>query len=154
MNYSGWNLVLTFVVALLFGESRGIWPFTSVEAALDAPDNVYPDTNARRVAIIGMPKIPLMHQIHPQLWITLPLHMVFAISSWIFCSITRCSWEGRVCGAETGAEAATRKHPFILTGPIPAFFNLHFPYMCVQCYKLAMSLCYSHPFTRSTAGDE
>ena len=53
MYYSGWNLVLTLVVALLCGESEGLWPFTSVHAALDSPGNVYPDTNAKRVAIIG-----------------------------------------------------------------------------------------------------
>ena len=75
MHYPGWNLFLTFVVVLLFGESRGFWPFTSVEAALDSPDNIYPDAHARRVAIIGMPRILLMHQIYPQHWITFPSHV-------------------------------------------------------------------------------
>jgi len=53
MYYSGWNLVLTLIIALLCGESKGIWPFTSVHAALDSQDTVYPDANAKRVAIIG-----------------------------------------------------------------------------------------------------
>lgn len=53
MYYSGWNLVLTLVVALLCGESKGIWPFTSVHAALDSQDILYPDASAKRVAIIG-----------------------------------------------------------------------------------------------------
>lgn len=50
----GWNLVLALCVALLCGESKAIWPFTSVHAAIDAQDNVYSDNQAKRVAIIGM----------------------------------------------------------------------------------------------------
>ncbi|PMD67362.1 Prenylcysteine oxidase [Hyaloscypha bicolor E] len=53
MYYSGCNLVLTLIVALLCGQSKGIWPFTSVHATPDSQDIVYPDANAKRVAIIG-----------------------------------------------------------------------------------------------------
>jgi hypothetical protein len=54
MYYSGCNLVLALIVALLCGQSKGIWPFTSVHATPDSQDIVYQDTNAKRVAIIGM----------------------------------------------------------------------------------------------------
>jgi hypothetical protein len=54
MYYSGWNLVLTLIIALFCGESNGIWPFSSVYAATDAQEHVYPDASAKRVAIIGM----------------------------------------------------------------------------------------------------
>jgi hypothetical protein len=54
MYYSGCNLVLALIVALLCGQSKGIWPFTSVHATPDSQDIVYPDANAKRVAIIGM----------------------------------------------------------------------------------------------------
>jgi prenylcysteine oxidase/farnesylcysteine lyase len=56
MYNSGWTLVLALVFALLCGQSKGFWPFSSisVHAATDAQDIVYPDGNAKRVAIIGM----------------------------------------------------------------------------------------------------
>jgi hypothetical protein len=56
---SGWNVVLTLFVALLCGQSKALWPFTSVHAAIDAQDNVYPDASAKRVAIIGTLSISL-----------------------------------------------------------------------------------------------
>jgi prenylcysteine oxidase/farnesylcysteine lyase len=56
MYNSGWTLVLALVFTLLCGQSKGFWPFSSisVHAATDAQDIVYPDGNAKRVAIIGM----------------------------------------------------------------------------------------------------
>ena len=52
---SGWNLVFALVFALLCGQSNGfIWPFSSVYVATDAQDHIYPDANAKRIAIIGM----------------------------------------------------------------------------------------------------
>jgi prenylcysteine oxidase / farnesylcysteine lyase len=63
MYNSTWNLVLALVFALLCGQSKGIWPFSSVHAATDAQDVVYPDSNAKRVAIIGMSISSSTHQI-------------------------------------------------------------------------------------------
>jgi prenylcysteine oxidase/farnesylcysteine lyase len=51
--YSGWNLLLTLVLALICGHSNAfIWPF-SVFAAADTQEHVYADANAKRIAIIG-----------------------------------------------------------------------------------------------------
>jgi hypothetical protein len=51
--YGGWNLVLSLIFAALCGQSIGFWPF-DVLAAKDGPDNVYENSNAKRIAIIGM----------------------------------------------------------------------------------------------------
>ncbi|TAQ89870.1 hypothetical protein B7494_g1796 [Chlorociboria aeruginascens] len=56
--YIGWKLVLTFVIALLSGESLGIWPFHSfsqfsVHATTDVLEPQYADPLAKRIAIIG-----------------------------------------------------------------------------------------------------
>jgi hypothetical protein len=57
--------VLTLVVALLCGHSQGIWPFTSVNATLDSQDIVYPDANAKRIAIIGMLNFHIFIKLSP-----------------------------------------------------------------------------------------
>jgi len=55
--YARWNLVLSLslLVAFLCGQSNGLWPFT-FHAAAEAPEAepLYPDSNAKRIAIIGM----------------------------------------------------------------------------------------------------
>jgi len=53
--YPGWNPVLTLLLSLtvLPGAIAGFWPF-KVSATTDIPDYVYPDSNAKRIAIIGM----------------------------------------------------------------------------------------------------
>lgn len=56
--YSGWTSVLTLVLSLLCRQTYGFWPFTGsftlhVHASTDAPDIIYPDSNAKRIAIIG-----------------------------------------------------------------------------------------------------
>jgi prenylcysteine oxidase / farnesylcysteine lyase len=61
MYNSGWNLVFALIFALLCGQTRGIWPFSSVHAAADAQDTVYLDANARRIAVIGMSTISSIH---------------------------------------------------------------------------------------------
>ncbi|KAH7369965.1 Prenylcysteine lyase-domain-containing protein [Rhexocercosporidium sp. MPI-PUGE-AT-0058] len=50
--FAGWNLVLTLLITSLVGQSHGFWPFT-VSATTDAPDTVYADAGAKRIAIIG-----------------------------------------------------------------------------------------------------
>jgi len=67
MYYSGWNLVLTLVIALFCGESNGIWPFSSVYASIDAQEHLYPDASAKRVAIIGMSNLSLPNLIFESL---------------------------------------------------------------------------------------
>jgi prenylcysteine oxidase/farnesylcysteine lyase len=53
--YAGWNFVLSLIVAFLCGQSNGLWPF-SIHAAAQAPrpEPVYPNSSAKRIAIIGM----------------------------------------------------------------------------------------------------
>lgn len=51
--FAGWNLVLTLLIVSFVGQSHGFWPFT-VSATTDAPDTVYADAGAKRIAIIGM----------------------------------------------------------------------------------------------------
>jgi hypothetical protein len=53
--YAGWNLVLTLLLSftLLPGAIAGFWPF-KVSATTDVRDYVYADSNAKRIAIIGM----------------------------------------------------------------------------------------------------
>jgi hypothetical protein len=74
MYYLGWNLVLTLIVALLCGESKGIWPFTSVHASLDSQDIVYPDATAKRVAIIGTFNRSLAITHNPRFWKSFPFN--------------------------------------------------------------------------------
>ncbi|KAH9212992.1 Prenylcysteine lyase-domain-containing protein [Leptodontidium sp. 2 PMI_412] len=50
--FAGWNLVLTLLITSLVAQSHGFWPFT-VSATTDAPDTVYADAGAKRIAIIG-----------------------------------------------------------------------------------------------------
>jgi len=50
--FAGWNLVLTLLIVSFVGQSHGFWPFT-VSATTDAPDTVYADAGAKRIAIIG-----------------------------------------------------------------------------------------------------
>ncbi|KAK0101550.1 hypothetical protein ONS95_015039 [Cadophora gregata] len=50
--FAGWNLVLTLIITSFVRQSRGFWPFT-VSASTDAPDTVYSDAGAKRIAIIG-----------------------------------------------------------------------------------------------------
>jgi hypothetical protein len=49
--------VLSVILTSLYGQSIAFWPFTSftvqVQASTDAPEHIYPDANAKRVAIIG-----------------------------------------------------------------------------------------------------
>ena len=51
--FAGCNLVLTLLIVSFVGQSHGFWPFT-VSATTDAPDTVYADAGAKRIAIIGM----------------------------------------------------------------------------------------------------
>jgi prenylcysteine oxidase/farnesylcysteine lyase len=53
--YARWNLLLSLIVAFLCGQSNGLWPFT-FHVAAEAPEAepLYPDSNAKRIAIIGM----------------------------------------------------------------------------------------------------
>jgi hypothetical protein len=51
--YAGWNLVPTFIVTVFCAQSLAFWPF-SVHAATDAPESLFANTNAKRVAVIGM----------------------------------------------------------------------------------------------------
>ncbi len=53
--YKGWTLVLTLVVALLCDQIHGIWwPFIpNAAAAVPELDQIYPDSSARRIAVIG-----------------------------------------------------------------------------------------------------
>ena len=51
--FAGWNLVLTLLIVSFVGQSHGFWPFT-VSATTDAPDTVYADAGAKRIAISGM----------------------------------------------------------------------------------------------------
>ncbi|KAL2072362.1 hypothetical protein VTL71DRAFT_11705 [Oculimacula yallundae] len=48
----GWNLVLTLLITSFVGQSHGFWPFT-VAATTDAPDTIYANAGAKRIAIIG-----------------------------------------------------------------------------------------------------
>jgi hypothetical protein len=52
---ASWNFVFVFALGLLYGQSLGFWPFDVVAELHDRkslyPD--YPDTSARRIAIIG-----------------------------------------------------------------------------------------------------
>lgn len=68
--FAGWNLVLTLLIASLIGQSHGFWPFT-VSAETDAPDTVYPDAGAKRIAIIGTLSLLCiqsitLHTFHPR----------------------------------------------------------------------------------------
>jgi hypothetical protein len=51
--YAGWNLVPTFIATVFCAQSLAFWPF-SVHAATDAPESLFANTNAKRVAVIGM----------------------------------------------------------------------------------------------------
>lgn len=49
---AGLNLVFVFVLGILYGQSLGFWPFdVAAEQEILYPD--YPDTSAKRIAIIG-----------------------------------------------------------------------------------------------------
>ena len=52
-NYPGWHLVLIIILSILCVQCSAFWPF-SVHAAKSASESLYPNTNARRIAIIGM----------------------------------------------------------------------------------------------------
>lgn len=54
--YRGWNLILPLLLTTLLGQSLGFWPF-DVLAAKNGPDDVYENSNAKRIAIIGMSAI-------------------------------------------------------------------------------------------------
>ena len=51
--HAGWKLVLTLIITTLVGQIRGFWPFTA-SATTDAPETVYADASAKRIAVIGM----------------------------------------------------------------------------------------------------
>jgi hypothetical protein len=51
--YGGWNLVVLLIFAAFCGQSIGFWPF-DVLAAKDGTEDVYGNSNAKRIAIIGM----------------------------------------------------------------------------------------------------
>ena len=54
--FAGWNLVLTLLIVSFVGQSHGFWPFT-VSATTDAPDTVYADAGAKRIATVCLAKI-------------------------------------------------------------------------------------------------
>jgi hypothetical protein len=70
--YARWNLVLSLIVTFLCGQSNGLWPFT-FHAAAEAPElePLYPDSNAKRIAIIGM-----YFEVHQNLYVNV------SISNW------------------------------------------------------------------------
>jgi hypothetical protein len=59
--YSRKNTIVTLVVTFLCGQGLGFWPFdynfyahVAVYAKSDASETVYSESNAKRIAIIGM----------------------------------------------------------------------------------------------------
>jgi hypothetical protein len=50
--FADWNLVLTVIIAVFCGQSIGFWPFDA--SAANVPDYVSEESNAKRIAIIGM----------------------------------------------------------------------------------------------------
>lgn len=64
--YSGWSYIFTLLFTSMCGQTFGYWPFKfkslQVQASTDAPEIIYPDANAKRIAIIGTCKSIALRQ--------------------------------------------------------------------------------------------